>query len=249
MLTAQIQSLAISAEMMNRVETVYPTLLWDENDMVLIDTAYPGQLPLLKDAIKQLGLDATQVTGLILTHQDMDHIGCATPLKEELGEKVKIFAHRIERPYIQGDLMLLKLTPEAIEMAVSALPDSVPAEWKAAFRRTLENPPKARVNTELRERELLPYCGGLLVLATPGHTPGHISLYHPSSKTLIAGDALQVVSGQLELPDPLQCSDYTLAKQSLRQLLDYDIDNVFCHHGGQYLGQGNKRIRELIQEL
>lgn len=249
MQTAQIQSLPISAEMMNRVETVFPTLLWDENDMVLIDTAYPGQLPLLKNAIKQLGLDASRVTGLILTHQDMDHIGCASPLKEELGEMVEVFAHRIEKPYIQGDLMLLKLTPEAIDIAVSALPDSVPAEWKAAFRRTLENPPKVRVDTEIRELELLPYCGGLLVLATPGHTPGHISLYHRSSKTMIAGDALRVVSGELMLPDPIHCSDYTLAKQSLRQLLDFDIDTVLCHHGGEYRGQVNERIRELIQQI
>lgn len=245
----KIQSLAISAPMMNRIETVYPTLLWDDNDIVLVDTAYPGQLPLLKSAFNQLGLDTDRVTRLIITHQDMDHIGCASSLKEETGGNAEVLAHPVEIPYIQGDLMLLKLTPEAVEMAVSSLPDNMPPEWKAAFRKTLENPPKVQVDTEVRNMELLPYCGGLLVLPTPGHTPGHISLYHPSSKTLIAGDALRVADGQLEFPDPAQCSDYTQAQESLRQLLNYNIVTVLCHHGGEYRGQANERIQELIQAI
>ncbi|MCR2805547.1 MBL fold metallo-hydrolase [Paenibacillus soyae] len=241
-----IISLPISAKMMNRVETIYPTLLWDEKDVILIDTAYPGQLPLLRQELEQAGIGGREVTQLILTHQDLDHIGSAQALKEWAGSGLRIYSHPLEKPYIEGQRRLLKLTPGAIEAAVQAMPDSVPPEWKEAFRRTLEQPPRVEVDHEIGHLELLPLAGGLRVLETPGHTPGHISLYHAESGTLIAGDALQVVNDQLELPDAALCTDFEQAVESLRQLLDYEIQAVFCHHGGAYRRAPRERIRELI---
>lgn len=241
-----IISLPISATMMNRTETIYPTLIWDEKEVILVDTAYPGQFPLVQQELALAGLGDRKVTQLIVTHQDLDHIGSATALKEWAGPDLRIHAHPLEKPYIEGRKMLLKLTPQAIEAAVSALPVSVPPEWKAAFRMTLEQPPRVDVDQEIVHLETLPYTGGLLVLATPGHTPGHISLYHAASKTLIAGDALQIVDGQLQLPDAALCSDFEQAVTSLRQLPDYEIEAVFCHHGGAYRRDPRERILKLI---
>jgi glyoxylase-like metal-dependent hydrolase (beta-lactamase superfamily II) len=52
------------------------------------------------------------------------------------------------------------------------------------------------------------------VINTPGHTPGHISLYHKPSKTLIAGDAMRVMDGQLLGPAPEQTLDVDTAIKS-----------------------------------
>jgi glyoxylase-like metal-dependent hydrolase (beta-lactamase superfamily II) len=110
----------------------------------------------------------------------------------EVGQGVEVLASEVEKPYIQGEQRLVKLTPEAIERAVAALPPEAPEEQRKAFRAALEHPPQAKVNRVLADGEELPCCGGVTVIATPGHTPGHICLYHRGTRTLIAGDALRV---------------------------------------------------------
>jgi glyoxylase-like metal-dependent hydrolase (beta-lactamase superfamily II) len=185
-----------------------------------------------------------ELTKIIITHQDLDHIGS---LFQTCSAPVQVLASSIEKPYIQGEKQLIKLTPEAIFQAVNSLPESVSSEWKNAFRHTLENPPKAVVHSTIVDGEELSFCGGVIVIATPGHTPGHLSLYHKSSKTLIAGDALNVVNGELLGPDPQYCCDFDLAKKSLGNLIMYDIQKIICFHGGLYEGNCNKRISEVCE--
>lgn len=160
--------------------------------------------------------------------------------------KVNVLTSEPEKLYIQGEKQLLKITPESIEQAVNALPSEVPAEWRTAFRRVLEHPPAAAVDELVTDGMELPYCGGIIVISTPGHTPGHFSLYHKPSRTLIAGDAMIVENDQLQRPNPKYCTDPQLALQSLRKLVRYEIEAVICYHGGIYTGDVNKRILELI---
>ncbi|GED01126.1 hypothetical protein [Bacillus atrophaeus] len=44
----------------------------------------------------------------ILNHQDIDHIGGAPALTQEAGHEITIYAHVLERPYIEGGLPLIK---------------------------------------------------------------------------------------------------------------------------------------------
>ncbi|MCF2944769.1 MBL fold metallo-hydrolase [Paenibacillus tarimensis] len=217
---------------MGKAETVYPVIVWDEHDAVLIDTGYPGQLSLLKEAAAQAGLALSRIKHVLITHQDLDHIGGLPDLLASGHEKLTVYAHKLEAPYIQGEKRLLKLSPEAVEHAVRSLPESVPAEWREAFRRTLNNPPKAPVDVQLQGGERLPLCGGLIIIPTPGHTPGHISIFHEATGTLIAGDAASVQNGLLQLPEPGLCSDPAKALQSLLHLTHYPIHSIICYHGG-----------------
>ena len=249
-----LEVLEISAPMMGRIETVYPTLLWDDENVVLVDTGYPGQLPLIQQAFEKANVMFHRLNKIILTHQDLDHIGSAPSIlderaqavEDERAQAVEVLANSTEKPFIEGNQRLLKLTPDAIRRAVESLPAEVPQQWRDAFQMTLENPPKTKVHKTVEHEELLPYCSGIVVINTPGHTPGHISLYHQPSKTLIAADALTVVDGQLQGPDEEQTLDLNLAKQSLRNLSLYDIEKVVCYHGGVYQDNPNQRILELI---
>ena len=87
-------------------------------------------------------------------------------------------------------------------------------------------------NRALADGEELPYGGGIVVIHTPGHTPGHMSFFLPADHLLISGDALRVESGVLEGPNPKVTPDLSLAAASLRKLLGYPIDRVLCYHGG-----------------
>lgn len=128
---------------------------------------------------------------------------------------------------------------------MDSLPENVPEEWRKAFRQVLENPPKSKVDKTVADGEELPYCGGIVVIHTPGHTPGHISLYHIQSKTLIAGDSMIVANRELLGPDPQYCIDADLAVNSLKKFVQYDIETVICYHGGLYKDNVNRRIAEL----
>jgi len=109
----------------------------------------------------------------------------------------------------------------------------------------VENPPKGKVSNTVIDGQELPYCGGILILHTPGHTPGHISLYLKQSKTLIAGDSMYSVNGQLggiHVPTTLNVKE---AQQSLKRYSNLDIESVVCYHGG--LSKENIKIQ--IQNL
>lgn len=92
--------------------------------------------------------------------------------------------------------------------------------------------------------EELPFCGGITVIHLPGHTPGHIGLYHHSSKTLIAGDALFVDNSRLTVPPDSLNVDTDLAINSLKKLTQYDIAQIICCHGGLYTKNPNQSLIE-----
>lgn len=91
----------------------------------------------------------------------------------------------------------------------------------------------------------LPCCGGILIIHTPGHAPGHISLYLKKSKTLVAGNSMYSVNGTLEGIHVPTTLDIKAARQSLKKYLDLDIESVVCYYGG--LSKVN--INEQIQKL
>jgi glyoxylase-like metal-dependent hydrolase (beta-lactamase superfamily II) len=208
--------------------TLYPTIIWDDNTAILIDTGMPGQSIQIREALKEIGVPIERLQSVILTHQDIDHIGCLPALLEEVETGLTVYAHEIDTPYIEGQKPLLKL------------------ELPEELRYLVNNPPRVKVDHILNEGDELPYLGGIRVIYTPGHTPGHISLYIKQSKILIAGDALHSLNGELKAPTSQTTPDLPTALQSLSKFLDYNIDKVICFHGGLSTNQVNQQIRALI---
>ncbi|ULL16983.1 MBL fold metallo-hydrolase [Paenibacillus sp. H1-7] len=199
---------------------IHPTLLWDQDLAVLIDTGFPGQMEDLRAAMDNVGVSFDKLQAVILTHQDMDHIGSLPEILKQCGTKVKVYAHELDKPYIQGEIPLIK--------------DS-----------HLENPPKGKVDETLVDGQQLPFCGGIRVIHTPGHTPGHISLYLCQSKTLIAGDSMYSVDGMLGGIHAPTTLDMEAARRSLNKYADFDIEAVVCYHGGL----SNTNVKEQIAGL
>ena len=98
----------------------------------------------------------------------------------------------------------------------------------------------------LREGELkLGADGGLEldILHSPGHSPGHISLYWPREKVLIAGDVIFYAStGRVDLPggSPQQL------RHSIERLAELDCEYLLCGH--PYGHPGLLEGREIIQQ-
>ena len=64
------------------VQYLHPVLLRGEGDLVLVDCGYPGSLEALEAELSAQNTSLSQVSKLVLTHQDDDHMGAAAELKE-----------------------------------------------------------------------------------------------------------------------------------------------------------------------
>jgi HAE1 family hydrophobic/amphiphilic exporter-1 len=236
-----LEALEVPMRLGVNTSTIYPVLMWDKKDgATLIDTGVPGSDQAIGEHLARLGLEWKDVRRIIITHQDIDHIGGASAAVK--ASNAEVFAHGDDIPYIQGDRRLLKMDPNRIETMLQA----VPAEQRERVRQLFANPPKVHVNRALVDGETLPYGGGIVVIHTPGHTPGHISLFLTADRILISGDALRAENGVLQGPSPTATPDLPLATASLRKLLDYPIDRVLCYHGGLTKPGVLARLKELV---
>ncbi|TGE30950.1 MBL fold metallo-hydrolase [Desulfosporosinus sp. Sb-LF] len=236
-----IYMLEISANIMGTPSVINPTLIWDNDTVILIDTGFPGQLPQIREAIEKAGVSFDKLNMVILTHQDIDHVGSLSSILKELPNGVEVLAHKEERAYIQGEKLPVKVAQ------LEAHLNSLPIEMKTIYEKMkafYENN-KFCVDKTISDGEELPYCGGITVIYTPGHTPGHICLYLKYCKTLIAGDILQIDGGILIHAPQSTNFDIDLSIISLKKLMQYDIETVICYHGGLYGGNANKCIAEL----
>ena len=193
--------------------------------------------------MENAGVPFNKLSKVILTHQDRDHIGSLPDILKAVNHKVAVLAHKEDKPYIEGDKPPIKMNPER----VAKMLESVPEEQRQQVQALFASPITAKVDKTVEDGEVLPYCGGITVIFTPGHTPGHISLYLNRSKTLITGDALVVVNGELLGPNPQFTPDMQTALKSLKKFTKYDIETVICYHGGVYKENANQRLAELAE--
>ncbi|KKX55294.1 MBL fold metallo-hydrolase [Brevibacillus borstelensis] len=221
---------------------LHPTLIWDDEAAVLIDTGMPGSWERIRTAMLEAGVSPAILKAVILTHQDFDHIGSVPEIIAE-AEQAKVYAHKLDQPYIEGTLPLIKTSPEAMAPLLEMLPE----EERQKAIDFFGNPPKAKVDHTLDDGDELPYGGGIRVIHTPGHTDGHISLYLVQSKTLVAGDALICVNGTLQGPVARTTLDMEEARRSLAKLLDYEIESVICYHGGRSDQNVKGQLEQLAQ--
>ena len=236
-----IEMLEIPMKLLGMDRNIYPTLIWDDSNVILVDAGIPDCLPQIKDAMKNAGAPFESLDSLIVTHQDIDHVGGIKPIVKELPQ-VKIFAHNEDKPYIEGEKKWIRLNTSFMNRI-----NSLPIEEKDKILDLFENS-NVKIDGTLEDGQELGCCGGIIIIHTPGHTPGHICLYHKQSRTLIAGDTMNIVDGQLTVPNlvSMDDKDAKIIINSIKKFEDYDIKNIITYHGGLFNNNPNQRIKELF---
>jgi glyoxylase-like metal-dependent hydrolase (beta-lactamase superfamily II) len=210
------------------------TLIMDEqNGNTLVDAGLPNQTEAISAALVEAGIGVGDLRRIIFTHQDLDHVGSGAALVRQ--SDARVLAHPADAPYIEGSQRPLKPSPEMLEQ-------------RPQMREVLERLEPVGIDEYVEDGTRLDLAGGTRVISTPGHTPGHISLYVERSKVLIAGDALTAQRGSLNGPNPSMTLEIRTAIQSVRRLADLEIDTIVCYHGGVVSEDANGQLRRVIQE-
>jgi glyoxylase-like metal-dependent hydrolase (beta-lactamase superfamily II) len=211
------------------------TLILDEqNGNTLVDAGLPGQAEAIGVALTEVGIGVRDLKRIIFTHQDLDHVGSGAALVRQSGATV--FAHPADAAHIDGSLRPLKPSPEMLER-------------RPQMREVLERLEPVLVDEHLEDGDRLDLAGGTRVIFTPGHTPGHLSLYLERPRVLIAGDAVTAEGGHLNGPNPSMTLDMRPAMQSIRRLADLEIDTIVCYHGGVVSEDANGQLQRVLQEV
>jgi glyoxylase-like metal-dependent hydrolase (beta-lactamase superfamily II) len=208
--------------------TIYPTLLCDGERRILVDCGYPGFLPLLERASADAGIPFPEITDIVVTHHDYDHCGALADVEEKY-PRVRAMASGPDALVIEGKEKSVRLSQiQSVSDGLSE-PERIRSD---EIRAEFEFMKPARIDAVIEGGDVMPWCGGTEIIATPGHLPGHISLFVRRDKTVITGDALVAHRGRLYAASSRYSFDAETARLSAKKLLRLDADRFICYHGG-----------------
>jgi glyoxylase-like metal-dependent hydrolase (beta-lactamase superfamily II) len=195
-----------------------PYLIVNPDGLTLIDTGLPGSHKKILHYLSERGYGERDLIRIILTHSDLDHVGGAAALKRASGARVfasEVEAEAIRKGIPSRQIRSAKLGRRLLRGILQLLIRTKPVD----------------VDEFIAEGSSFPVLGGLLVLDTPGHTPGHVSLFSPTEGILFCGDSIVSRDGNLVGSIPMNTWDEVKAQASVRKQAALHPRIVCSGHG------------------
>jgi glyoxylase-like metal-dependent hydrolase (beta-lactamase superfamily II) len=162
----------------------------EEGGFTLIDTGpnLPGVLPALETSLTEIGLRVEDCCRILVTHYHMDHCGLAGIIADRSGASVYLseIEERTIRGFARQEERFLRLRDFVLEHGLDSGTMDRLARAFSAFRAATS--PFAVAGCLADGDRLTVGSRAVEVIGTPGHSRGHLSLYLPEERLLIAGD-------------------------------------------------------------
>lgn len=220
-----------------------------DREWVLIDTGIPGMAGRIENAAEKRFGKASRPAAILLTHGHFDHIGNLEKLAEDWD--APIYAHPLEAPFLDGRE---RYAPPDLTVGGGIMPLLAPLFPRGPFN----------VGSRLKmvaQDGTLPGMPGWRWLHTPGHSPGHVSLWQESTRTVIAGDAfittkqesayaIAVQALEMHGPPTSFTPDWTSARSSVQTLAALAPDLMVTGHGRGVRGpEATAALQKLAAEF
>lgn len=204
-----------------------PYLLIDPDGLTLIDAGMPGSEKKILHYISELGFMSKDLKRIIITHADFDHVGGLAALKKV--SDARVLGSALEAAAMAAGRSSRRIHPKnTLLMLLFRL--------MGRFEKTA----KVEADELLSDGQIIPIQGGLQVIETTGHTPGHISLYCPSARILFSGDSIVSGKDQLYSSRANVTWDRQKADTSVRRQAGLGAEIVCPGHGPVVMKAGNK---------
>jgi hydroxyacylglutathione hydrolase len=205
-------------------------LVLDRSKLMLIDTGMPGSFRRIIDYVNRINRKPSEITTIVLTHCHVDDTGSAQQLKELTNAKVA--AHQEDAQFVSGE----KAQPS-------------PSGALGSLFRTLSSffkPKPVRPDIVLNEGDRV---GKLIVVHTPGDTPGSISLYDSERKLIFVGDTMRYANGKISGPPKRFTPDINRAIQSIAKISQPEFDTMLSGHGDTLKPNASYAVKEFYRSL
>jgi glyoxylase-like metal-dependent hydrolase (beta-lactamase superfamily II) len=203
----------------------------DDGQVTLIDMGIASSGKKVIAALRSIGSDPSEVTRLMVTHAHPDHAGGAAYVAKKTGRPVDVHADDAE--YLRTGTLPPRDETIRLTRLFSRFPDPKMAP--------------VTVGEELGDGQVVPFAGGIRVIHTPGHSPGHVSYLHEDSGTLITGDAIFNVLGR-RWPMKFLCTNFAMTKQTAHRLGEEEYAVAAFTHGPEITDRPREAIRKFLAE-
>lgn len=202
----------------------------------VVDLGMPSQLPLVADALRAHGADATDLGAAVATHGHADHVGGLPTLRRDHGTAVHL-PHAI-REMRDGTRALrppgLRAVAQILPVMATQPRDLVATKEIAGTMKEIGWDGKGvrlpfEPDSWLADGDHLPGLPDWQVLTTPGHSDDSTCLYHEPTRTLLSGDAVLSVEGKGWF-NP-EYVDGRLSAQTEVRLRGLDVEHLLPGHG------------------
>ncbi|MFO0891771.1 MAG: MBL fold metallo-hydrolase [Isosphaeraceae bacterium] len=220
-----------------------------DREWVLIDAGVAGTGRVIRDAAAERYGKESRPSAIILTHGHFDHVGALRELADSWDAPV--YAHGLEHPYLDGRSSYPPPDPSVGGGLMSMLSSLYP-----------------RGPIDIADRlHALPADGSVpgmpcwKWIATPGHSPGHVSLWNAADRALLTGDAfittaqesayaVALQKPELHGPPMYYTPDWENARLSVERLARLNPELVITGHGPAMQGPEMKSaLRTLARDF
>lgn len=233
------------------IQIVNMMLVGDPNgdDFVLVDAGMPGSAEEIVAVVEERFGEGSRPNAIILTHGHFDHVGAIIELVEKWN--VPVYAHELEMPFLTGQKSYPEPDATVEGGMISKMSPMFPNEPIDLGSHVKPLPTDGSV----------PFMSDFKWIHTPGHAPGHVSLFRDSDRALIVGDAFvtvkqeylyKVLTQELEISGPPRylTTDWKAAKASVVKLRDLQPSVAVTGHGLPLSGESlTESLNRLVQDF
>ena len=203
-------------------------LVDDDGQVTLVDAGTRRAPKAVMAGLAHIGVAPSDVTRLLVTHAHPDHVGGLAALRGRTGGTVAV--HERDAAYVrEGKGPVLDRSTLGGRL----------------LRRNRGSTPTP-VEEEIVDGQLLDVAGGLRVVHTPGHSPGHVSLLHEPTRVLITGDAIWNMLGRMSWSVAALCTDAALSRRTAQALGELEYDVAAFTHGPEIRDRARERVRGFL---
>jgi len=205
----------------------------DDGSVTLIDCGIKRAPAKIVAGLAAFGKHPGDVQQIILTHAHSDHAGGSADMVKRTGV-AGVTVHVDEVPFVETG----EAPPRDTSTRLGAMFAKVPFGGFA----------RSDVVQQLHDGDLLPVGGGLRIMHTPGHSPGHISLKHESTGILITGDAIWNMRSKMTWPTKAGCTSFKQNVQTAQVLGEVEYAIAAFTHGPEIRDNAREAVRGFLRK-